>query len=316
VRAAVDRFFERRVVELVCPDRPGDGDADAFGLIGGPFRSRFVSQAAARLLTLSTRWYKFGGDRRDLCLRTDDVALIRAVAAANPPTVVVVIGGGTMVLDPWDAEVAAVLMAWYPGTGGGRAIADILFGDAEPAGRLPVAIPKRQSDLPNVDWLARTVAYDRWLGQRKLDRDGVRAAYPFGFGLGYTTFELSDLTAGNVNGESIDVEVTVTNTGPRNGRHVVQIYGQLPAEPMHVLLGFRSVEVSAGDRVVVTVRCSTRPLQRCDGDRFVLAEDMITVTAASWAGDVNGRTAHTIMTTGSSGRSATVGHDHPRWPWR
>jgi beta-glucosidase len=115
--------------------------------------------------------------------------------------------------------------------------------------------------------------------------------------------------------ESIDVEVTVTNAGPRNGRHVVQIYGQLPAEPVHVLLGFRSVKVSAGDSVVVTVRCSTRPLQRWDGARFVLAEHMITVTAAPWAGDVDGRTANTKMTTGSSGPSATIGHDHPRWPW-
>ena len=88
-------------------------------------------------------------------------------------------------MDPWDAEAAAVLLAWYPGMEGGHAIADVLLGDAEPAGRLPMAVPHRQSDLPQVDWGADTVTCGRWWGQRKLDREGARAAYPLGFGVGY-----------------------------------------------------------------------------------------------------------------------------------
>lgn len=106
-------------------------------------------------------------------LHADDLTLISVVAAANPQTVVVVIAGGTVVVDPWDGTVAAVLLAWYRGMEGGRAIADLLLGNAEPGGRLPMALPHRQADLPTVDWTARHVTYGRWWGQRKLDRDGT-----------------------------------------------------------------------------------------------------------------------------------------------
>jgi beta-glucosidase len=209
------------------------------------------------------------------------------VAAVNRRTIVVLIGGGTLVLDPWDAEVAAILYAWYPGMEGGRAVADLLLGDAEPGGRLPLALPHTQADLATVDWRARRVTYGRWWGQRMLDRDGVHAAYPLGFGLGYTTFALSGLKAGAVAGESFPVEVTVTNTGSRPGRHVVQCYAHLPGHErvVRALLGFRTVEVPAGESVTVTVPCSTRPLQRWDGTRLVIDYDEVTVEAASWSGD-------------------------------
>ena len=191
-------------------------------------------------------------------------------------------------LDPWDDEVSAVLLAWYPGMEGGHAVADILLGDAEPAGRLPMAIPRRQADLPEVNWNADTVTYGRWWGQRKLDRDGTEAAYPLGFGLGYTTFALSDLQVGPVDGERFEARVTVTNTGARPGRHVVQIYGVRPADtgrPVHHLVGFRSLHLDAGQSERIVVECSTRPLQRWTGDGFVLALDDVIVRAASYSGD-------------------------------
>ena len=171
---------------------------DTMALFGGIMRRPLVARFTSALFNFSQRWWTFGGDRSDLRLHDEDVALIRAVAAANPRTVVIVISGGTVVVDPWDGDVAAVLMAWYPGMEGGRALADVLLGYAEPAGRMPVATPARDSHLPQVDWRARAVTYDRWWGQRKLDHDGVRAAYPLGFGLGYTTFTTTDLTLGSV----------------------------------------------------------------------------------------------------------------------
>jgi beta-glucosidase len=228
-----------------------------------------------------------GGDRRDLRLPAEDVALIRAVTAVNPRTVVVVIGGGTIVVDPWDAATGAVLLAWYPGMEGGRAIADVLLGDAEPGGRLPVAIPRRATDLPTVDWRARRVTYPRWWGQRALDRAGVAAAYPLGFGLGYTTFALADLTVGPVTGESFPVGVTVTNTGDRTGRHVVQVYAR-PAGPepaVRALVGFASAEVAAGQAVPVTIECSTRPLQRWTEAGFTAVAGTVTVEAGGYSGD-------------------------------
>jgi beta-glucosidase len=199
-----------------------------------------------------------------------------------------VIGGGTIVLDPWDDEVAAVLLAWYPGMEGGHAIADVLLGYAEPGGRLPMAIPHRPEDLPQVDWDADTVTYGRWWGQRRLDRDGVAAAYPFGFGLGYTTFTVADLVVGTLKSERFSAAVTVANTGIRPGRHVVQIYAMQPADtgrPVHHLVGFRSVYLESGTNIRVVVDCSIRPVQRWASDGFTLSPGVITVRAASFAGD-------------------------------
>lgn len=173
-------------------------DADAVGVFGGLTRWRPLAVAFASLAGLAGKRSKMsGGDRRDLRLHAEDVDLIRASAAVNKRTVVIVIGGGTVVMDPWDREVAAVLMAWYPGMAGGTAIAEVLVGDVERAGRLPLAIPRRAQDLPQVDWRARTVRYGRWWGQRKLDHDAVPAAYPLGFGLGYSNFVISDPVVGN-----------------------------------------------------------------------------------------------------------------------
>jgi hypothetical protein len=123
-------------------------DTASTQLLGGVARFRPFAAVMVRVAAQVAKLKKFGGDRRDLRLHSEDIALIEAVAAVNDRTVVVVIGGGTIVLDPWDSHVAAVLMAWYPGMEGGRAIADVLLGDAEPAGRLPMVIPHRQADLP------------------------------------------------------------------------------------------------------------------------------------------------------------------------
>lgn len=263
-------------------------DAASTQLLGGIARFRPIAAALVWLASRVAKLKKFGGDRRDLRLHAEDVALIRAVAKVNPRTVVVVIGGGTIVLDPWDGEVAAVLLAWYPGMEGGHAITDVLLGNAEPAGRLPMAIPHRQDDLPQVDWAANAVTYDRWWGQRKLDRDGVTAAYPLGFGLGYTTFSLSGLEIGPLDGEQFRVWVTIANTGDRAGRHVLQVYAIQPADtgrPVHLLVGFRSVHLEAGTDARIAVDCSVRPLQCWSGDDFTLAPVDITIRAASFAGD-------------------------------
>jgi beta-glucosidase len=263
-------------------------DTASTQLLGGIARFRPIAAGLVRLAARVAKLKKFGGDRRDLRLHARDVALIGAVAKVSARTVVVVIGGGTIVLDPWDADVAAVLLAWYPGMEGGRAVADVLLGHAEPAGRLPMAIPHRQADLPQVDWDASTVTYGRWWGQRKLDRDGVPAAYPLGFGLGYTTFSITDLEIGELGGERFSATVTVANTGARAGRHVVQIYAVQPADtgrPVHHLVGFRSVHVESGTSERVTVDCSVRPVQRWASDRFTLAAGDIAIRAASYAGD-------------------------------
>ena len=263
-------------------------DTASTQLLGGIARFRPVAAVLVRVAARVAKLKRYGGDRRDLRLHPEHVALIRAVTQVNARTVVVVIGGGTIVLDPWDADAAAVLLAWYPGMEGGHAVADILLGDTEPAGRLPVAIPHRQSDLPQVDWDATAVRYDRWWGQRKLDRDGIPAAYPLGFGLGYTTFGLADLAVSHFDGERFNAAVTVTNTGVRPGRHAVQIYALQPADtgrPVHHLVGFRSVYLAAGADERVVVDCTLRPVQRWAGGGFTLPASNLAIRAASYAGD-------------------------------
>jgi beta-glucosidase len=266
-------------------------DADAMRVLGGLTRWKPAAAALSRIVQRAARRTGgvVGGDRRDLRLHAEDVELISAVAAVNARTVVVVIGGGTVVVDPWDREVAAVLLAWYPGMAGGSAIADVLLGDAEPGGRLPITIPRRQADLPTVDWSAHTVTYGRWWGQRALDRAGVAAAYPFGFGLSYTTFSLGRFTAGPATAERFPATVDVTNTGTRPGRHVVQIYARMP--PVRPLLGFASVELEPGQTRTVTIDCTTRPLQHWTGAGFTLDAGRIVLEAASHSRDPSALTA-------------------------
>lgn len=242
-------------------------DAVCVQLLGGITKWRPGAALLSKVLRGIARLKKMGGDRRDLRLHPDDVSLIQAVSAVNVRTIVVVIGGGTVVVDPWDTDVAAILMVWYPGMEGGAAIANMLLGDAEPGGRLPLTIPHRQSDLPTVDWTATTTTYGRWWGQRHLDRNNTKAAYPFGYGLGYSTFRLNDLHVAPVDGERIDATVTVTNTGGRPSRHVVQIYAIPDASDAlttRVLLGFQSLHVDVGKLspplcMPPSGRCSTGP---------------------------------------------------------
>jgi beta-glucosidase len=199
-----------------------------------------------------------GGDRDSLRLHPADEELVRAVAAANPRTVVVVLAGAAVTMEAWRREVPAVLVAWYPGMEGGSALADVLLGQREPGGRLPFAIPRDDADLPPFDRNATTVTYDRWHGQRLLDRDGKAAAYPLGFGLSYTSFAIGDVSAG-VKGDAVRVRASVANTGERAGGHVVQVYATRPAGDRY-LVGFARVEAAPGERVPVVLDVPLRRL--------------------------------------------------------
>ena len=119
-----------------------------------------------------------------------DVELIRAVAASNPRTVVVLQGGSAILCSEWDTTVPAVVHAWYGGGDAGSGLADVLFGRAEPAGRLPISVPADESDLPQFAGESDHAVYDRWHGWWHLERAGHPPAYPFGFGLAYTTFSI------------------------------------------------------------------------------------------------------------------------------
>src|ERR1017187_9159040 len=163
---------------------------------GGPFLFFLMIRRPPRS-TLFPYTTLFRSDRDRLTLRPQDEALILAVVAANPRTVVAVMAGSAVIMETWRDCAAAILMLWYPGMGGGRALAGILLGQVNPSGRLPCTFPRRAEDLPAFDRDAASIGCDLWHGYRKLERDGASAAFPCGFGLSYTTFEYSGLTVEN-----------------------------------------------------------------------------------------------------------------------
>ena len=190
----------------------------------------------------------------------DDVALIRAVAGANPRTVVVVVAGATVVMEEWRHDVPAILIAWYAGMEGGAALADVLLGTIEPGGRLPFTVPRDEADLPPFDKNATTVSYDRWFGQRLIDRDGKQAAYPLGFGLSYTSLAIDDVhLAHDRDAGVLRIRAVVENAGSRTGGHIVQVYATRPEPRERFLVGFARASVAAGERVPVAVDV---PLER------------------------------------------------------
>ncbi|SEF18543.1 beta-glucosidase [Jiangella alba] len=208
-----------------------------------------------------------GADRASLALpgRQDD--LVRAVAAANPRTVVVV-NAGAPVLLPWRSEVAAVLLTWFGGQEYGHALADVLLGLVEPGGRLPTTWPATEADVPVLATapVEGRVAYDEGVhvGYRAWLRTGAEPAYPFGHGLGYTTWSFDHLAV-----DGHDVTVSVANTGTRPGKHVVQVYLSRPGSavdrPARWLAGFAVAEAGPGEKATVTVPLRRRAFEHWDG---------------------------------------------------
>ncbi|WP_231481704.1 MULTISPECIES: glycoside hydrolase family 3 C-terminal domain-containing protein [unclassified Microbacterium] len=192
-----------------------------------------------------------GLDRSTLQLPAEQVRLLREVRAANPRTVVVLSAGG-VVETPWAEDAAALLHAYLGGQAGAEAIADVLTGAVEPGGRLAETMPLRLADTPTAGVFpsaGRTAEYREgpFVGYRYYETAEVPVAFPFGFGLGYTTFSYSELVA-----DAEGVEVTVTNTGDRDGSDVAQLYvARLGASgvtrPVRELKGYAKVRLAAGE---------------------------------------------------------------------
>ncbi|MCH0543480.1 glycoside hydrolase family 3 C-terminal domain-containing protein, partial [Streptomyces sp. MUM 203J] len=257
---------------IVDHDTPAPVPAVVFSLLHRPPRrdpGALVDEAVAAARAADTavvvvatteRVESEGFDRADLRLpgRQDD--LVRAVAAANPRTVVVVNAGAPVEM-PWRDEVAAVLLTWFPGQEGGAALADVLLGVEEPGGRLPTTWPAALADAPvtRVAPEAGRLPYDEglFIGYRAWDRAGTAPAYPFGHGLGYTTWEYESLEV-----TPTFARVTVRNTGRRPGRETVQLYvaprADLAERPARLLVGFATVQARPGETAEAEIRLAPR----------------------------------------------------------
>jgi beta-glucosidase len=201
-----------------------------------------------------------GFDRTSLSLPGRQDELVRRVAAANPNTIVVV-NAGAPVLMPWAQDVSAVLLAWFPGQEFGNALADVLLGVAEPGGRLPTTWPATERGLPSTRPVSGVLAYEEGLmiGYRGEGRGERATLFPFGHGLGYSSWEYESIEVpGRTSpGAAVRVTVAVRNAGRRRGREVVQLYASRPdsgiERPVRWLVGFAAVQADPGQDATATM---------------------------------------------------------------
>ncbi len=235
-----------------------------------------AKQSDAVILCLTTRGEEGEGqDRSTMALPNNQDELVRQVLAANPRTIVV-LNNGTPVSMPWLNSVPALVEAWFPGQEGGRALAQVLFGDVNPSGHLPTTLGARREDYPdtgNFPGTSGRVRYDEgiYVGYRAFDKRNIQPLFPFGYGLSYTTFRLSNLKLSSPtlasNGQ-LTASVQVTNTGQRAGAQVVQLYIHDLApkidKPVRELKGFSKVFLQPGQSQTVTLPLTPRDFAWCD----------------------------------------------------
>lgn len=229
-----------------------------------------------------------GYDREHMNLPTAQVEMIRATAAVAARTVVVLSNGGVVSLEGWHTEVDAILEGWLLGQAGGGAIADLLFGEVNPSGRLAETIPLRLQDTPaylNFPGEAGRVLYGEriMVGYRYYGYTRTPVRYPFGHGLSYTTFETTDLVVTATGDDSAIAAMTVTNTGSRAGKHVVQVYiapGEAPVQrPVRELRAFAKVALDPGESTRLEIPLGRRAFAYYDVEaaRWTVAPGEYTV---------------------------------------
>ncbi|PAK28030.1 glycosyl hydrolase [Streptomyces sp. alain-838] len=271
-----------------------------------------------------------GFDREHIDLPDGQIRLLNAVAEVNRNVVVVLANGGAIRTSPWDQQARAVLDGWLNGQAGGGAVADLLFGEANPCGRLAETVPLRLQDTPGyLDFpgSGSAVSYGErlYVGYRYYDAREAEVGYPFGHGLSYTTFAYSDLEV-SVEGEGADALVrlglTVTNTGSRAGKEVVQVYvGDQEASvdrPVRELKAFSKVEIGPGESVPVRFTLDARDFSFFSPQhgRWVLEAGDFTIAVGASSRDLRLTTVVTVsappLTLPLSGDS-TVGDwlEHP-----
>ncbi len=237
-------------------------------------------------IVFAYQWTSEGMDLPTLTLEDNQDKLIAAVAAANPKTIVV-LETGTAATMPWVDSVSGILEAWYAGSKGADAIANILFGDVNPSAKLPMTFPASERDLPHPDFVVPppgaqgreavmrsgtakptfAVHYDEGLkvGYKWYDAEKKPVLFPFGFGLSYTTYSYSDLKVSE--GSSPTVTFSVKNTGSRDGVEIAQVYASLPdgaGEPPKRLVGWSRVPLKAGESGTATVTIDPKYLSVYD----------------------------------------------------
>ncbi len=201
---------------------------------------------------------EFGGDRKSLYLHEHESRLLQEIGPLNENSIAVLIGGSAIIVEEWKNKINSIIHAFYPGMEGGTAIAKAIFGDVNPGGKLPFTVASNERHYPAFDRLADTATYDRYHGYIKLDKDENHAAFPFGFGLSYTSFEQKNVSV-EINQEQLIASAEITNTGNKTGDQVVQLYigfDNSSIEREHKLLkGFERISLKPGESKTVKITC-------------------------------------------------------------
>ena len=252
-------------------------DADAVVIIAG-----YIHSDEGEFLADRSDIAEMGGDRVSMRLHQRDIDLIKGMKGVNPNTVVSIVGSSAILIDEWEADIPAILFSFYSGMEGGNALADILFGDVCPSGKLPYTVAMSEDSYPDFDPDCTYAEYGYYHGYCKMDKENLPVAYPFGFGLSYTSFELSEPDA-EVFDNRAKITVNVKNTGKVKGAEIVQLYvgceGSSVDRPVKILKDFQRVKLNPGEekKVVLTVTKEEMAYYNEKTDAFE-AED-ITYTA-------------------------------------
>ncbi len=250
-----------------------------------PAAAAALAKSSDVAIVFAYQWESEGMDLDNLSLPEHQDELIAKVAAANPHTIVVIESGGPVTM-PWVGQVSAILEAWFAGSRGAEAVANLIFGDANPSAKLPITFPKSEADLPHPTIVkpreshCRTACSQGWkqiaaglpafqitydegvkVGYKWYDAENKPVLFPFGYGLSYTTYSYSNLKV--MPGKNPHVSFTVTNTGKRAGAEVAEVYASLPAaaaEPPKRLVGWSKVKLNAGESKEVAVEVDPKYL--------------------------------------------------------
>ena len=221
-----------------------------------------------------------GGDRASLRLEPEEVELIKKLKAEGKKVVAVLYSGCAILTDDWKEYADAIIMNYYSGCEGGTALANLLSGDRNFSGKLPFTVAKDEKDYPHMIGIGEKpyeIEYGYYHGYMKMEKEGVEPAYPFGYGLSYTSFEIGSVSV-RESETDFTVTATVRNTGDRDGAEVVQVYagsnGAMDGadRPVKLLRGFKRVEVASGGSAEVTITIPKDELKFWTPEGWILDE--------------------------------------------
>ena len=252
-------------------------DADAVVIVAG-----YIHSDEGEYLADRSDIAGMGGDRASMRLHQRDIDLIHGVKGVNPNTVVCIIGSSAILIDEWEKDVPAIIFSFYSGMEGGNVLADILFGDVCPSGKLPYTVALSEDSYPDFDPDCTYAEYEYYHGYCKMDKENIPVLYPFGYGLSYTTFDISEPTV-EVFDKTAKISVNVKNTGDVKGAEVVQLYigceGSAVDRPVKILKDFARVELMPGEEKKVSLQVSSKDMAYYSEEKDDFVEEDITYIA-------------------------------------